>query len=433
VLSILAVMKTGAAYLPIDPTYPKARVEHMLRDSGAKLLLTERPFLGEFEGIDVHTLAERPWRALPQPRDRSIERLAYVIYTSGSTGVPKGVRITHRNVARLLESTDPLFRFGSDDVWLLFHSPAFDFSVWELWGALLYGARLVIPSYVVSRDPQAVYELVEQERVTVLNQTPSAFRQFDAVDRERRAHLALRCVVFAGEMLDPAALAGWFERHGDETPRMINMYGITETTVHVTWRRIVRGDVGSGSVIGRPIDGWLIHLLDRHGNLAPLGVAGEIHVAGDGVAQGYLNRAELTAERFLDDRFSHRGTLYRSGDLARRLPDGDLEYLGRIDHQVKVRGFRIELGEIEHCLAEHPSIGDAAVLPVGTDDSVELVAFLFNASAVRTRELRQFLRRSLPAYMIPGRFITVAERPLTSNGKLDRRLLLSMASDGGAA
>jgi acyl-coenzyme A synthetase/AMP-(fatty) acid ligase len=236
-------------------------------------------------------------------------------------------------------------------------------------------------------------------------------------------------------MLDPSSLAGWFERHGDETPRMINMYGITETTVHVTWRRIVEGDLGSGSVVGGAIDGWQVHLLDRHGNLVPYGVAGEIHVGGDGVARGYLNRAELTAQRFLPDRFSTRADapLYRSGDLARRLPDGDLEYLGRIDHQVKVRGFRIELGEIEHCLAAHPAISDVAVLPVDSEDGVELVAFLFGAPQVKTRELRQFLRRSVPPYMVPSRFVVVAERPLTSNGKLDRRLLLSLANEGGAA
>ncbi|PYQ27335.1 MAG: hypothetical protein DMF56_20505 [Acidobacteria bacterium] len=421
-VTILGILKTGAAYLPIDPSYPEARVAHMLADSGAKVHLRDYP---------------SPRRAgiLPAPRGRAgrpLSSTAYIIYTSGSTGVPKGVAVTHRNVVRLFESTHPEYRFDSHDVWTLFHSAAFDFSVWELWGALLYGGRVVIVTHEQSRNTEAFYELVARERVTVLNQTPSAFRQFDGVDATKRADLALRLVIFGGEALDPSTMRGWFERHGDARPRVINMYGITETTVFVTWRPLSIGDLQMPAVIGTPIPGWQIHLLDRHGNLVPAGVAGEIYVAGEGVALGYLHRPELNAQRFLPDRFAGTGTLYRSGDLARRINATEIEYLGRIDQQVKVRGFRIELGEIEQRLLEHPSIRDAAVLPHDGEDGVELAAFLFGAPQIAAHELRARLTETLPEYMVPSRFVSVPERPLTSNGKLDHRALLALLASSEA-
>ncbi len=283
-----------------------------------------------------------------------------MIYTSGSTGTPKGVVVTHANVDRLFTATDPWFGFNSDDVWTLFHSYAFDFSVWELWGALRYGGRLVVLSFLESRDPEGFYRLLARERVTVLNQTPSAFRQLaraeEAVLGGAPPDLALRFVIFGGEALEPASLAPWIARHGDRQPRLINMYGITETTVHVTWRPLEEADLAAGSRIGRPIPDLAVHLLDAFQRPVPLGVPGEIHVGGAGLAQGYLDRPALTAERFVPDPFSGApgARLYRSGDLARRRPDGDLEYLGRVDQQVKLRGYRIELGEIESALARHP-------------------------------------------------------------------------------
>ena len=293
--------------------------------------------------------------------------LAYVIYTSGSTGKPKGVLVTHANVTRLFSATDPWFAFGPHDVWTLFHSYAFDFSVWELWGALLYGGRLVIVPYWVSRDPAAFRKLLVDERVTILNQTPSAFRQLIQADlAEAPAPYALREIIFGGEALELQSLKPWIERYGDAKPRLVNMYGITETTVHVTYRPITRADVeaGRGSVIGRPIPDLYIRLLDERGEPVPVGVPGEIWVGGAGVANGYLNRPELTAQRFVTDPFdpSRSARLYRAGDLARRLPDGDLEFLGRIDAQVKIRGFRIELGEIEAALNAHPMVRQSAVI-----------------------------------------------------------------------
>ncbi|MFP5287511.1 MAG: amino acid adenylation domain-containing protein, partial [Thermoanaerobaculia bacterium] len=311
------------------------------------------------------------------------DTIAYVIYTSGSTGRPKGVLVSHANVVRLLRATEPCFGFNPDDVWTLFHSYAFDFSVWELWGALAYGGRLVVVPYEVSRSPEEFCDLLECERATVLNQTPSAFRQLMAADAARPRDLSLRWVIFGGEALDPRSLAPWIVRRGDRRPRLVNMYGITETTVHVTYRPLDRSDAAaSGSPIGRPIPDLQAYVLDACGQPCSLGVPGEIFVGGAGLARGYLDRPALTAERFLPDPFSGRpgARLYRTGDLARMLPDGQVEHLGRIDHQVKVRGFRIELGEIEALLREHPALRDAAVLARGDSaDDQRLVAYVVPA------------------------------------------------------
>jgi amino acid adenylation domain-containing protein/non-ribosomal peptide synthase protein (TIGR01720 family) len=360
------------------------------------------------------------------------------------------VVVTHANVARLMTSTEAWFGFGEDDVWTLYHSFAFDFSVWEIWGALLYGGRLVIVPYVTTRDYAAFYRLLGDEGVTVLNQTPSAFRQVMAVDEALgggkgardgsvgdgrdggvSAPLSLRYVIFGGEALELQSLRGWIARHGDERPRLINMYGITETTVHVTYRRIRAEDVarGAGSVIGEPIPDLSLHVLEE-GSLepAPIGVAGELHVGGAGLARGYLGRAELTAARFVSDPFSDEpgARLYRSGDLARRLSDGDIEYLGRIDDQVKIRGFRIELGEIESVLAAQAAVREAVVVVSGREKGeARLVAYVvFRAGeTAMVGELREQARRALPDYMVPAAFVVLDALPLTGNGKVDRRAL----------
>ncbi len=281
--------------------------------------------------------------------------------------------IEHGNVTRLFAATDAWGHFDDEDVWTLFHSYVADFSVWEPWGSLLHGGRLVIVPYWISRDPVAFYELLLRERVTVLNQTPSAFRQ---LAREMvlggaamARGLALRFVIFGGEALDLSQLRPFWEVCGDQRPQLVNMYGITETTVHVTVRPVSLADLERpwSSVIGNPMPDLQLYILDRHKNPQPLGVPGEIYVGGAGVARGYLNRPELSAERFQADPFSGRAgaRLYKTGDLARRLPNGDVEYLGRIDHQVKIRGFRIELGEIESVLLQHPAIREAVVRRAG--------------------------------------------------------------------
>ncbi|HEY0556713.1 MAG TPA: amino acid adenylation domain-containing protein, partial [Thermoanaerobaculia bacterium] len=364
---------------------------------------------------------------LDLPLDPSLP--AYVIYTSGSTGRPKGVVVTHANVHRLFTATDWWFGFGADDVWTLFHSYAFDFSVWEIWGALLHGGRLVVVPFWESRSPEDFLRLLAAERVTVLNQTPSAFRQLLRADEALPADLSLRWVIFGGEALEPASLAPWFARHGDEEPRLINMYGITETTVHVTYRPVRAADLAAGSLIGEPIPDLAVHLLDRSLQLVPVGTPGEIHVGGAGLALGYLGRPALTAERFVPDPFaSEPGVrLYRSGDLARRLANGDLEYLGRIDHQVKIRGFRIELGEIETALAAQPGVREAVVLArasISDEKTGErrLVAYVV-AEAGDPALLRRALAERLPDYMLPAAFVFLDALPLTENGKVNRRAL----------
>jgi amino acid adenylation domain-containing protein/non-ribosomal peptide synthase protein (TIGR01720 family) len=372
-VAVLGILKAGGGYLPLDPAYPKSRISFLLEDANVPVLVTTRDQIDrlpehrarvvclddEPDGTEVAT--EDP-RSGVRP-----ENVAYVIYTSGSTGKPKGVLVEHRNVVRLFDATAPWFGFGRKDIWTLFHSSSFDFSVWEIWGALLHGGRLIVVPYWLSRSPEAFHELLVRERVTVLNQTPSAFRQLIAADAANGgADLALRFVIFGGEALELQSLRPWIERHGDQRPRLVNMYGITETTVHVTYRPIMRGDVEgrAGSVIGIPIPDLRLHLLDENRDPVPTGEAGEIYVGGAGVARGYLDRPELTAERFLTDPLDGATgeRVYRTGDLARRLPNGDLEYLGRIDDQVKIRGFRIELGEIEAVLGEHPDTLESVVV-----------------------------------------------------------------------
>ncbi len=353
VVGILGILKSGAAYLPLDLAYPKERIAEILADAEAPLLLTltrdvpQLPDHAEIIRIDGDSAAIGTESAADPAPLAVPKNLAYVIYTSGSTGKPKGCEITHANVARLFTATEHWFHFAANDVWTLFHSHAFDFSVWEIWGALLYGGRVVVVPLETARSPAAFLRLLAAEKVTFLNQTPSAFRALIEADVSTGAPrpLALRSIVFGGEALELQMLRPWIDRRGDAKPELVNMYGITETTVHVTYRRILRADVeaGAGSVIGRPIADLRVLLLDPDGELVPRGVTGEMYVGGAGVARGYLRRPELTAERFVEwPARSATARLYRTGDLARWLDDGSLEYLGRIDHQVKIRGFRIE-------------------------------------------------------------------------------------------
>ncbi|MEU8896517.1 amino acid adenylation domain-containing protein [Nocardia sp. NPDC048505] len=435
VVALLAVLKSGGAYLPIDPNYPADRIEYVLDDarpvcavSSAATGLARDWFGGpvidldvaDLESFDAAPLSDAERR---QPSDPA--HTAYVIYTSGSTGRPKGVVVPHRNVLRLLDNTQRHFGFGATDVWTLFHSYAFDFSVWELWGALLYGGKLVVVDYFTARSPEQFRELLVRERVSVLNQTPSAFYQLIAADAAQpAADYALRTVVFGGEALESQRLRPWFQRYPD-SPRLVNMYGITETTVHVSYRPIT-ADGGAASVIGAAIPGLAVRVLDSRLRPVPVGVPGEIYVSGGQVARGYLGRPALTAARFVADPYGAAGSVaYRSGDLARWTADGELEYLGRADQQVNLRGFRIELGEVEAALLGTASTVREAAVVVRTDlvDEPRLVAYVVAAGTLDTVRLRQDLGRVLPEHMVPAAIVALDRIPLTVNGKLDRAAL----------
>ena len=543
VVGILGILKSGAAYVPIDPTYPQERIAFLLDDAQSPVVVTQSHLVEQIghsdrglshpgdntttlrasdpspedrglshPGYNTTTLrasepdsdeemtslspqpsALSPLSAPPSPVIVCLDKLvpvsgdfkpsalspqpsapAYVIYTSGSTGKPKGVVVTHANAVRLFDATNHWFNFDQNDVWTLFHSVAFDFSVWEVWGALLYGGKLVVVDYWTSRSAEDFYKLLQREQVTVLNQTPSAFRQLMRVDQTELAELALRYVIFGGEKLEPGTLLDWFERHGDAHPRLINMYGITETTVHVTFHPLTKADAecGQTSPIGVPIPDLQVFVLDRHGLPVPIGVKGELYVGGAGVARGYLNRPELTAERFqagfrvpgsgfrvsesefIDQlkiqegenpignsedilRLHHvepgtrnpePGTRYRTGDLGRWLPNGRLEYLGRIDDQVKIRGFRIEPGEIQAVLNQQPEVAESLLLVKDeAQGGQRLVAYVVPKGELDGQmlihELQARLKGVLPEYMVPSAFVVLTMFPLTAHGKIDRRQL----------
>jgi amino acid adenylation domain-containing protein len=440
IVGLLGILKAGAAYVPLDPGYPADRLAYMLTDSAPVALLTQAALAAGLPALPLPVVLLDADRALigqqsdgnPDPALLGLtsRHLAYVIYTSGSTGMPKGVLVEHANVARLFSATEDAFRFGAADVWTLFHSIAFDFSVWEVWGALAFGGRLVVVSTLCARSPGEFYSLLCSERVTILNQTPSAFRQLIAAQAVAPAPHALRTIIFGGEALEPHTLAPWASRNDPERTRLINMYGITEITVHATYRRITRADIDAnlGSMIGAPLPDLRTYILDARLEPVPLGVTGELFIGGAGVARGYLNRPELTTERFLADPFSGvaGARMYRSGDLGRWLPDGSIDYQGRNDFQVKLRGFRIELGEIEARLAACAGVREALVLArEDVPGDKRLVAYLVAQDGVtlEAAALRTALAGVLADYMMPSAFVPLDRLPLTANGKLDRLAL----------
>nr|WP_254227806.1 non-ribosomal peptide synthetase [Burkholderia gladioli] len=435
IAGLLGVLKAGAGYVPLDPAYPAERLAYTLGDSAPLAVLVQagtREVLGGLTVpvIDIDAPGESDASSdNPVVEGLNARSLAYVIYTSGSTGQPKGVMIEHRNVTRLFAATQAWYGFGPQDTWALFHSFAFDFSVWEIWGALLHGGRLVIVPKLTSRSPQACYALLCDTGVTVLNQTPSAFRQLIAAQAESDREHELRHVVFGGEALEVGMLRPWYEDARNRDCQLVNMYGITETTVHVTYWPLSAEGGGTPAGIGRPIPDLSVHVLDANLNPVPIGVAGELCVGGAGVARGYLNQPELTARRFIRNPFSEDGEarLYRSGDLARFLPDGTLEYLGRIDTQVKIRGFRIELGEIEAALSALPGVRETLVMAREDEPGEKrLVAYFVvddTEAASDTATLRAGLSRTLPDFMLPAAFVALERFPLTANGKIDRKAL----------
>ncbi|WP_328550738.1 non-ribosomal peptide synthetase [Streptomyces sp. NBC_00366] len=429
VVTLLAVLKAGATYVPVDPAYPADRLVHTAQDAGLGVVVTrlqEFPVGADCVQVTPGELIDEPRDAGPAPEENSStppsspDDAAYVIYTSGSTGRPKGVVVPHRNVIALIDATRDEYALGEADVWTWFHSSAFDFSVWEIWGCLLTGGRLVVVPYFVSREPDHFRDLLVAEKVTVLSQTPSAFAQLLDVDH---ADVSVRLVVFGGEPLDTRMLLPWFDRHPERACRVVNMFGITETTVHVTEQTLTRKlALAATRSVGRALPGWHLYVVDPAGRLLPPGVAGEICVGGAGVALGYLGQEELTGRRFVPDPFTG-GTMYRSGDLGRLRPDGRLEHLGRIDSQVKIRGFRIELDEIRSVLLEDPDVRTAAVL-VRRDDpalaaTARIDAYVTLSSGGHPAGVRERAAGILPEYMLPATVTALDTLPLTANGKLD--------------
>ncbi|MFF3644613.1 amino acid adenylation domain-containing protein [Streptomyces sp. NPDC002564] len=445
VVALVAIVAAGGAYVPLDLAYPDERLEYILTDAAPQVVLVDRDERERFTALLERTGV--PARVLvqgdePAPAEPSADTAApaarwhdpaYVIYTSGSTGRPKGVVVPHSGVVTLLAQTRPAMEFGPHDVWVQFHSFSFDFAVWELWGALAHGAELLVPEYGLTRSPVDFHRLVRERGVTVLNQTPSAFYQFIEADRHAGGALpALRRIIFGGEALDLGRLRGWVERHGTGSPELVNMYGITETTVHVTQRVLTDADFGPGddvSPIGGPLPGLVTHLLDDRLRPVPPGRVGAIYVAGDQVSLGYLGRPGLTAGRFVANPFADDGSrMYHTGDLARRTLDGELEFAGRADDQVQLKGFRIELGEVESALRELAGVVDVAVTVADSGD--HLVAHVVGSAP---GDLAGLLSAKLPVHMVPGRVLTVDALPLTVNGKLDRTALAARAAQEDAS
>ncbi|WP_052083106.1 non-ribosomal peptide synthetase [Rhodococcus fascians] len=445
VVVLLAVLKAGGGYLPVDVTYPADRLAFMLEDARpvcvvstiadvtavptdelTTVLLDDPSVVEVLDGLDSGPLTPDEVGGLVDA-----ESIAYVIYTSGSTGRPKGVQVAHSTVATLFENTVDLFEFDETDVWTMFHSYAFDFSVWELWGPLLYGGTLVVVDYYTARSPELFRELLVAEQVTVLNQTPTAFYQFAEADRVAPADsagLALRYIVFGGEALDLGQLGRWYARHPENAPTLVNMYGITETTVHVSHLALTEqfAASASASVIGQAIPGLSVSVRDNRLRLVPPGVTGEMYVSGGQLSRGYLGRAGLSATRFVADPDATDGArMYRTGDTARWNREGRLEYLGRSDMQVQLHGFRIELGEIESALLGVDGVAQS-VVSVRDDGAGDRLVGYVVPEAGRTLDVAGVLddvASSLTSYMVPAALVVLAELPLTANGKLDRKAL----------
>ncbi|SFB47227.1 non-ribosomal peptide synthetase, partial [Clostridium frigidicarnis] len=426
IIGIMGILKSGGAYLPIDPNYPKERIEYMLKDSKSKILLSKNVVIEniEFDGetIDLCNIDLYNKNSSNLEKINNSNDLAYVIYTSGTTDKPKGVMVEHNNVVRLMFNNKMIFKFDHKDVWTMFHSYCFDFSVWEMYGAILYGGKLIIVPELVTKDFEEYLSLLKREKVTILNQTPTAFYNLMNIETDNEEkHLNLKYIILGGEALNPQMLYKWKQKYNET--KIINMYGITETTVHVTYKEIGDQEIAKGiSNIGCPIPTLTTYVMNNNLKLQPIGVQGELCVGGDGVARGYLNRKELTEKKFVMNPYVKNERIYRSGDLVRLLENGELEFLGRIDNQVKIRGFRIELGEIESKILQHEDVKEVAVVVIDSNDK-SICSYIVSYKELNELNLRDYLKESLPEYMIPAYFVKLERMPITPNGKLDRRAL----------
>ncbi|KAF9149208.1 hypothetical protein BGX21_006021, partial [Mortierella sp. AD011] len=434
IVGLLAILKAGGAYVPLDPTFASERLNDILADVSPSILLADDSGIEALNSsisstavvVNPNDIFDKP-TTNPRISDLAPNHLAYVIFTSGSTGKPKGVMVEHAQLNRLFDASSVWYNFTKSDVWLLTHTFSFDFSVWEIWGALRHGGKLIIPSYSVTQSPEDSFRMVCERGVTVLNMTPSAFKPMIRFQEESGLKDNLRYIVLAGEALEPSMLQSWYATRSDDSPQVVNMYGPTEITVYATYRVMRIADCNQPiSPIGMRIPDLTTYVLDPHGKPVPLGAVGELCIGGAGVTRGYLNRPDLTTERFPLDPFSKTGgaRMYKSGDLVRYLPNKDLIYMGRNDDQVKIRGYRIELGEIEARLAEHSLVREAAVVAPGEGASKRLIAYVVaDPTEGLARTLREHISSKLPDYMIPAAFVRLDKLPLTPNGKLDRRAL----------
>ncbi len=433
IVGLLGVMKAGGAYVPMDPTYPAERISFILEDANVPVLLTQKAITQNLAKSATRIVyLDSDWSQIEREGSQvgsvavSPNDLAYVIYTSGSTGKPKGVEIPHRAVVNLLFSMSKRPGFSQRDTLLAVTTLSFDIAGLELFLPLCVGAKLVIASREAAADGGRLMARLESSQATVIQATPVTFRFLIEAGWNGGANLKVLC---GGEAL-PRELANQIS---ERVASLWNMYGPTETTI---WSSTIQIHSGKSPVtIGPPIDNTQFHVLDRCGQLTPIGVPGELHIGGDGLARGYFRRPELTAEKFVHGQiFNQTETrLYKTGDLVRRLPDGTFEFLGRLDFQVKLRGFRIELGEIEAALARYPGVGEAVVvLREDIPGDKRLVAYLTSdQQAITVTALREFLNGKIPNYMLPAAVIRMDRMPLTPNGKVDRRAL--PAPDAGQA
>ena len=428
VVGMLAILKSGGAYLPIDVEYPEERQDYLLNNSKAKFIVTSKGTpVNTSRNIKNIVIDYDEMASYNSENINNINQtsdLAYIIYTSGTTGNPKGVMISHNNVVRLLKNDEFQFSFSSEDIWSMFHSHCFDVSVWEIYGALLYGGQLIIVPIQQVKDTFQFFNFLKEERVTILSQTPSAFYNLIEVSNQKSDILIdLRYVICAGEALAPAKLEKWSIDHSGA--KLINMYGTTETTVHATYKEILKEDIENGiSIIGKPIPTLGIYILDKDLKLVPRGIPGELFIGGEGVSKGYLNNEELTRDRFIKNPYNPDEKLYKTGDWGRLLPNEEVEYLGRIDSQVKIRGYRIELGEIESQLMTHEGINEAIVRVKQNESDKFLVAYYISKEEINFEKLKDYLLDKLPQYMVPNHFIKIDKIPLTNNGKIDDNKLL---------
>ncbi|MFB2981139.1 amino acid adenylation domain-containing protein [Microseira sp. BLCC-F43] len=426
IVAMLGILKAGGAYLPLDPSYPSDRLQFMLQDGQAFLVLTEQQLWGQLTSVEQICL-DRDWCVISQESQQNLnchitaDNLAYVIYTSGSTGQPKGVMVPHRGVVRLAVNTDYV-NLRSTDVIAQASNTSFDAATFEIWGALLNGAKVAILNRETILSPQDFASSLETEEITILFITTALFNQI--VQEVPSAFRHLRYLLFGGEAVDTRRVQQLLA--GESPQKLLHVYGPTENTTFSTWYHIQQIKPKAETVpIGRGIANTQTYILDRYLQPVPIGVTGELYVGGAGLAKGYLNRPDLTSERFITNPFIPNERLYKTGDLVRYLPDGNIEFIGRIDHQVKIRGFRIELGEIETLLHQHPQVQQVVVI-VREDNpgNKYITAYVVNENLTLTsNELRQFVKENLPEYMIPSAFVILNAFPLNPNGKIDRRAL----------